>query len=267
MPRCPGSSMYLLIGRTEDYAWSLTSANHDVRDVFVEVLCEPDGSSPTRESGHYEFDGECIPFEEFDAGTLGDVPIRYPISVHGPVIGTATSEGAPVALDQQAIHVRARRPEPRRAQGHDRGRRRHPGVVLRGRRQVRVHVQLGLRQPGRHRLLRLRAASRCAPRASTGGCRRSGTGEYEWQGFLEQDEHPHADGHPTGRLLNWNNQSAPGFMHGDNNQYGSVHRVESFDQWPEQVDLAGVVGRDEPIGDRGRALDGVAGDQRGARRR
>src|SRR5690606_7917212 len=69
-----------------------------------------------------------------------------------------------------------------------------------------------------------------------------GTGEYEWQGFLDLDEHPHADGHPSGRLLNWNNQSAPGFAHGDDNQYGSVHRVEAFDQWPDRVDLAGVVG-------------------------
>ncbi|MCP4845008.1 MAG: hypothetical protein GY901_07890, partial [Actinomycetia bacterium] len=69
-----------------------------------------------------------------------------------------------------------------------------------------------------------------------------GTGDYEWQGFLEADEHPHADSHPSGRLLNWNNQSAPGFMHGDTNQYGSVHRVENFDQWPDEVDLAGVVG-------------------------
>ena len=97
----PGLSMYLLLGRTEDYAWSLTSANQDVRDVFAEILCEPDGSAPTRESSHYEFDGECVPFEEFDAGTLGDQPIRYPVSVHGPVIGTATSEGVPVALTSQ----------------------------------------------------------------------------------------------------------------------------------------------------------------------
>jgi len=69
-----------------------------------------------------------------------------------------------------------------------------------------------------------------------------GTGDYEWQGFLTQDAHPHADGHPSGRLLNWNNQSAPGFMHGDGTQFGSVHRVEAFDQWPEKVGLAGVVG-------------------------
>src|SRR5690606_23296001 len=35
----PGVTMYMLIGRTADYAWSLTSAGHDVRDVYVEQLC------------------------------------------------------------------------------------------------------------------------------------------------------------------------------------------------------------------------------------
>ena len=53
----PGMAMYILIGRTPDYAWSLTSANHDVRDVFAEQLCEPDGSAPTRASDHYLFNG------------------------------------------------------------------------------------------------------------------------------------------------------------------------------------------------------------------
>ena len=66
----PGLSMYLLIGRTQDYAWSLTSASHDVRDVFAEVLCEPDGAEPTRDSLHYEFDGVCTPFNIFNAGEL-----------------------------------------------------------------------------------------------------------------------------------------------------------------------------------------------------
>ena len=46
---------------------------------------------------------------------------------------------------------------------------------------------------------------------------------------------------PSGRLLNWNNQSAPGFMHGDDEPYGSVHRVELFDQLPDTVELADVV--------------------------
>ena len=101
--------MYILIGRTRDYAWSLTSANHDVRDVFAEELCEPDGSAPTRATDHYLFDGECRPFVEFDAGTLNGMPIRYPTSVHGPVIGTATVERPAVRADPPALDVRPRR--------------------------------------------------------------------------------------------------------------------------------------------------------------
>ncbi len=97
----PGLMMYVLIGRTHDYAWSLTSAGHDVRDVFVEKLCEPDGSAPTRDTDHYLFDGKCIPLKEFFAGTLNGVPLRYPTSVHGGVFGTATVHGAPVALTRQ----------------------------------------------------------------------------------------------------------------------------------------------------------------------
>lgn len=236
----PGLAMYLLLGRTEDYAWSLTSANQDVRDVYAEILCEADGSEPSRESDHYEFNGECIPFEIFDAGTLGGVPLIYPTSVHGPVIGTATSDGVPIALTSK-----------RSTFGRD-------GLNLAALKDMtegdaathedffEVANKFGFtfnwgyanRQgPGYF-------ASGYLPERPPGLDRRLptlGTGEYEWTGFLGQDEHPHADGHPSGRLLNWNNQSAPGFMHGDNNQYGSVHRVEGFDQWPDQVDLAGVV--------------------------
>ena len=51
----------MLIGRTHDYAWSLTSANHDVRDVFAEQLCNPDGSTPTRASTHYLLQGHVPP--------------------------------------------------------------------------------------------------------------------------------------------------------------------------------------------------------------
>lgn len=237
----PGLAMYLLIGRTEDYAWSLTSASQDVRDVYAELLCEPSGAEPTVESTHYEYDGDCIPFEAFDAGTLGDVPIRYPVSVHGPVIATATSEGRPVALTSK-----------RSTFGRD-------GLNLAALKDMtegdadttdaffesanKFGFTFNWGYVNRDGIAYF--ASGYLPVRAEGLDRRLptlGTGEYEWQGFLEQDEHPHADGHPTGRLLNWNNQSAPGFMHGDGEQYGSVHRVEGFDQWPDLVDLAGVVG-------------------------
>jgi acyl-homoserine lactone acylase PvdQ len=237
----PGLAMYLLVGRTEDYAWSLTSANQDVRDIYAEVLCELDGSAPTRTSSHYEFDGECLPFERFDAGTLGDTPITFPTSVHGPVVGTATSDGVPIALTSK-----------RSTFGRD-------GLNLAALKDMtegdadthesffesanRFGFTFNWGYANRDGVGYF--ASGYLPVRAEGLDRRLptlGSGEYEWQGFLEQGEHPHADGHPSGRLLNWNNQSAPGFMHGDNNQYGSVHRVENFDQWPDEVELSDVVG-------------------------
>jgi hypothetical protein len=212
-----------------------------VRDVYAEILCEPDGSAPTIESDHYEYEGQCVPFESFEAGTLGGVPIVYPTSVHGPVVGTATSQGRPVALTRK-----------RSTFGRD-------GLNLAALKDMTEgdadtteaffesadkfgftfnwgyanREGIGYFASG-HLPVRAEGLDRRLPTL--------GTGDYEWQGFLDQDDKPHAAGSPTGRLLNWNNQSAPGFMHGDDNQYGSVHRVENFDQWPDRVDLAGVVG-------------------------
>ena len=49
-------------------------------------------------------------------------------------------------------------------------------------------------------------------------------------------------GGPDGLLLNWNNRSAPGFMHGDDEPYGSAQRVELFDKFPAPAQLTDVVG-------------------------
>ncbi|MFT4518798.1 MAG: hypothetical protein ACI9JM_001183 [Halioglobus sp.] len=237
----PGLSMYLLIGRTQDYAWSLTSANHDVRDVYAELLCNPDASEPTRESMHYMYNGECTPFEMFEAGTLNGTLLRYPVSEHGPMIGTATSNGTPIALTRK-----------RSTFGRD-------GLNLAG---LKDMTEGDASTPEKFwesankfgftfnwgymsRTDTAYFSSGYLPVRAGGLDRRLptwGTGEYEWQSFLTQEQHPHATGGPDGRLLNWNNQSAPGFMHGDGNAYGSVHRVELFDQFPDQVELAGVVG-------------------------
>ncbi len=182
-----------------------------------------------------------MPFETFDAGTLDDAPVVYPVSVHGPVIGTATWEGRPVALSRQ-----------RSTFGRD-------GLNLKALKDMtegdaataddffEVADQFGFTfnwgYVNRSGIAYF--SSGRLPERAQGLDRRLptlGTGEYEWQGFLALEDHPHADGHPSGRLLNWNNQSAPGFMHGDDEPYGSVHRVELFDQFPDRVDLAGTVG-------------------------
>ncbi|HYN34417.1 MAG TPA: penicillin acylase family protein [Ilumatobacteraceae bacterium] len=237
----PGLAMYLLIGRTQDYAWSLTSASQDVRDVYAEILCEPDGSEPTIESDHYEYDGDCVPFEQFEAGTLAGEPIVYPTSVHGPVVGTATSDGRPVALTSKRSTFGRDSLNLAALKDMTEGDADTPETFFESADKFGFTFNWGY--ANREGIAYF--ASGLLPIRAEGLDRRLptlGTGEYEWQGFLEQDDKPHTDGSPTGRLLNWNNQSAPGFMHGDDNQYGSVQRVENFDQWPDQVDLAGVVG-------------------------
>ncbi|MGZ4794351.1 MAG: penicillin acylase family protein [Acidimicrobiia bacterium] len=236
----PAAMMYILIGRTRDYAWSLTSANHDVRDVFAEQLCNPDGTPPTRASDHYLYKGVCRPFEMFDAGTLNGTPIRYPVSVHGPMIGTATSNGRPVALTRQ-----------RSTFGRD-------GLNLGALKDMTdgkastperfwdVANEFGFTFNWAYasRTSTAYFTSGLLPERARGLDRRLptvGTGEYDWRGFLREDEHPHSEAGPGGLLLNWNNQSAPGFMHGDDDPYGSVHRVELFDQYPQRVTLANDV--------------------------
>lgn len=237
----PGLAMYLLIGRTPDYAWSLTSADQDVRDVFAEVLCEPDGSAPTRSSQYYEFDGECVPFEQFEAGTLNGAPVAFPRSIHGPLIGTATVDGSPVALTRQrstfgrdALNLKALKdmtegdaatPEEFFEVADQFGFTFNWGYANRGGVAYFASGYLPVRAEGLDRRL---------PTLGTGG--------YEWQGFLSGEQHPHGTAGASGRLLNWNNQSAPGFMHGDDNQYGSLHRVSLFDGWNDTSTLAEVVG-------------------------
>jgi acyl-homoserine lactone acylase PvdQ len=233
----PGLMMYVLIGRTHDYAWSLTSAGHDVRDVFVEKLCEPDGSAPTRASDHYLFHGECRPFQEFFAGTLNGVPLRYPTSVHGAVIGTATVNGGPVALTRQrstfgrdALNLAALKDMT-------------DGVASTPKNFFHVADQFGFTFNWAYasRTDTAYFTSGRLPVRAHGLDRRLptlGTGEYEWKGFLREREHPHGVRGSDGLLLNWNNQAAPGFMHGDDNPYGSVHRVELFDKFPRDVTLA-----------------------------
>jgi len=237
----PGLAMYMLIGRTENYAWSLTSAGHDVRDVYAEELCEPGRAKPTRASKHYRYKGRCRAMQPFNAGTLGDTPLVYDTTVHGGVFATATIDGKPYALSRR-----------RSTFGRD-------GlnlVALKRMTEGRASTPARFWQTANNFGFTFNWAyvSRSAtaffssgrlPRRPRGLDRRLptlGTGDYEWLGYLQERQHPHDVGGPDGLLLNWNNQSAPGFMHGDDEPYGSVQRVENFDQWPEKPAITDVVG-------------------------
>jgi acyl-homoserine lactone acylase PvdQ len=105
----PGSNPFPLIGHGIDFSWSGTSANGDNQDTFVEKLCEPDGSTPSRSSMHYVYKGECrafvtrdqsltTPFSPVAMEPPTKITYRTLRSVHGPVFATATVKGVPVAL-------------------------------------------------------------------------------------------------------------------------------------------------------------------------
>jgi acyl-homoserine lactone acylase PvdQ len=241
----PGLLMYLLIGRTQNYAWSLTSAGHDVRDVYAEQLCEPDGSKPTRASKHYSFRGQCRAMDTFNAGTLGDTPLIYNTTVHGSVFATATIDGVPYALSRRRSTV---------------GRDGLNLIALKRMTEGRANTPARFWQTANQfgftfnwayvsRKATAYFSSGLLPRRPRGLDRRLptlGTGQYEWLGYISEGQHPHDVSGPGGLLLNWNNRSAPGFMHGDDEPYGSVQRVEMFNRFPAKsrvTDNVGIMNR------------------------
>ncbi|WP_020391598.1 penicillin acylase family protein [Kribbella catacumbae] len=61
-----GLNFYTLIGRGADYSWSATSAGQDITDTYAVPLCEPGGGTPTKNSTHYVFRGQCVPIEKLE---------------------------------------------------------------------------------------------------------------------------------------------------------------------------------------------------------
>ena len=89
----PGFPGYMLIGRGQDFAWSLTSAGNDMIDEYVETLC----GSDTR----YRYKGRCRRMGTFDAGTLAGRKVSFRTTVHGPVTGYGTVDGKRVAIAEK----------------------------------------------------------------------------------------------------------------------------------------------------------------------
>lgn len=216
----PGGAGNLLIGRGQDFAWSLTSAGSDTNDQFVETLC---GGSRTK----YLFDGRCRKMGFVDAGVIsGRGAVKFHTTVHGPVMGYAKVKGKTVAISfQRSSHgkdVLWQLAFKRFTDGDVSGVRSFFAAAATSPFTFNVGYaddrDIAMYSTG---LLPLRDR-RTDPRLPT-----VGNGRYEWKGFLAAKDHPQAVNPASGTLVNWNNKPAAGFPSADDNwEQGSVQRVQ-----------------------------------------
>ncbi len=225
---------YVFIGRGRDFAWSLTSADSENEQQFLEQLCNPDGSRPTRASTHYLYKGRCRAMHLFDAGLLGAGggqparELRFYQTVHGPVSGTVTVHGRPyaVALDRS---TRGDEPAGEIALSElDSNKVHSPQQFFRAVNRFGTtfnwpyidNKHIAYFSSGRLPIM--------AP-GTDPSLPALGTGKYDWRGWLPLNRHPHMIEPRSDILTNWNNKPAPGWgAASDNYGYGPVHRVQLY---------------------------------------
>jgi acyl-homoserine lactone acylase PvdQ len=224
----------VFIGRGRDFAWSLTSAGSQNEQQFLERLCNPDGSRPTRASHHYLYKGKCIAMQFFDAGLLGPgdgQPAReltFWQTVHGPVSGTVTVQRRPYAIAKERS-TRGREPVGELALSDlDSNRVHSPQQLFRAVNQFETTFNwpyidskhIAFFSSGRLPIL----APGTDPSLPT-----LGTGQYDWRGFLSLDQHPHEIEPRSDVFVNWNNKPARDWgAASDNYSYGPVYRVQLY---------------------------------------
>lgn len=214
---------YMLIGRGEDFAWTLTSAGADIIDNYVETLC---GGSKLR----YRYKGKCRRMSIFNAGTLGSGPsartISFPRTVHGPVVGYARVKGRLVAVSRKRSSYGRDTLDQLLYRDLTRGNVKSPKSFFKAAAQTPQtfnsfyidRSNIAMYTSGR---LPLR------PRSVDPGLPVSGSGKYEWRGYLSAKAHPQGLNPKSGYLVNWNNKPARGFPGADDQYgYGAEQRVD-----------------------------------------
>ena len=202
---------YMLIGRAEHFAWTLTSADADIIDSYAETLC---GGSKLK----YEYKGKCLPMQKVDAGTItkGATKVRdvFYRTVHGSVWGYAkTTKGKTVAISKR-----------RSSYGKDT----LDQLFFQDLTYGRIHsfsdfAKAASQTPQTFNSFYADASTAgmyttgllpIRPNGADSDLVTSGTGKYEWKGYLKPSAHPQGTV-PNGLLVNWNNKPAPGFSASD----------------------------------------------------
>jgi acyl-homoserine lactone acylase PvdQ len=223
---------YPVIGRGQDFAWSITSADSDNIDQFLERLCNRDGSPPSRSSTAYVYKGKCRPMTSLDAGKLaasGSQPeqeVVFRETVHGPVAGTVTVGGKPYAVATDRSTRGRDILSLRGLQDLNTGRVRSPKTFFDAIAKIDFTFNF-FYLDSKH--IAMYTAGRMPIRAKGVSPRLPafGTGQYDWRGFLAASKHPRATDPSGGTIVNWNNRPARGWRTADDEwgTWGSVDRV------------------------------------------
>jgi acyl-homoserine lactone acylase PvdQ len=204
---------YMLIGRGERSAWTLTSAEVDIIDTYAETLC---GGSRTR----YRYKGRCRRMQRVNAGTItrGDdkVTVRFNRTVHGPVIGYARVAGTRrmVALSQRRASAGRETTDQIFFQKLTYGQVRSAADFISASAATPQTFNsfyaddkdIAFVTTGR---LPLR------PNGVNGDLPTDGRGRFEWRGYLPNSRHPQVTSPSDGLIVNWNNKPARDFPAGD----------------------------------------------------
>ena len=208
---------YILIGRREDFVWTLTSAGADIIDQYVETLC---GGSDTK----YLYRGQCRDMQHFNAGTLDGQPVEFNRTVHGPVIGYATVNGRRVAVSRKRSSYLLDGVDLLLFQRLTRGR--IPNAQAFIKHAVVTPQTFNTFYADDEHMAEVMTGR--LPKRAPGvdeGLPTDGQGKFEWRGFEKGSRNPHAI-LSKGVLNNWNNKPARGFPAADDEwAYGSVSRI------------------------------------------
>ncbi len=215
----PGISMFVLLGRSADAAWTATAGGGDMIDTFIEVLCEADGSPPTEHSYGYVHNGECVSMDRRLHRALPKVPgVDYrPVpdiwaerTIHGTVVARGVVGDVAVAV------ARGRTSYLREVDSAI------PFLAL-NRNLITTGAQFVSAMGGVNLTINWMFAGQSDIAYMHSGlfAKRHpnvhpdfpvwGTGEWDWQDFLHPSLHPHEVNPAQGFITSWNNKPSRGW--------------------------------------------------------
>jgi acyl-homoserine lactone acylase PvdQ len=225
---------YMLIGRGVDFAWSLTSAGGDIIDTYAERLC---GGSKTK----YLYKGKCLAMTKVDAGKItkgaDSVEATFYRTVHGSVVGYAIDRGTGkrVALSQRRSSYGKETVDQLFNQRLTYGRVQNANDFIAAAEKTPQTFNSFYANKTESAFYTAGLLPK-RPKGVDPSQPVSGTGQFEWKGYLPASAHPQIVNPASGEIVNWNNKPAANWPAGDD-RFGNEGGIQ------RQTLLASELGR------------------------